>query len=149
MSDSAGREGDAGSASPRPTSGKRRLTDSPARSGLGAGADTSDAPEFPATSVDLHVDSTAIGEVGAALPRGVADRILPQASSRIDGHEICQPQHDASVPVPSDAFSVDELKERANKMFTGVSGGPRASHDSRAMAEVTVALLIAVMQGRR
>ena len=127
-------------------SGNCDRSDAPAQSELRTGADTNDAAESSASAADLHGDSTGLSEVGAALPSGSSETTFAQSSSTFNRHEICQPQHYVSVLPHAAAFSVEELKDRAVKMFAGSEGGPRASGSPSTMDAVTVALLIAAVK---
>ena len=145
-SGSGTREGGAGLGDTRDASGKRRRTTSPDRSEDGADAGTPDAQESPAEAAAVEADSTAVTDVEAALRRPPASVTSPVRRPRLDGHEDQSPENAAPEASLVKAFSLEELKERALLMFTGVSGGPRASEHPQTMAAVTVALLIAAVK---
>ena len=86
-----------------------------------------------------------VGDVQAALADGMTNESSQSAAPDPDRHKFNLPQHGPRVLLAAACFSVQELKERAIRMFIAALGdAPRSSRCGTNMCMVTAELIINV-----
>ena len=125
--------------------GKRSEQQRAAASSSAEGVSSNVCAKGQGVAVEVTGERPVVGDVQAALADGMTNESSHSAAPDPDRHKFNLPQHGPRVLLAAACFSVQELKERAIRMFIAALGdAPRSARCGTNMCMVTAELIINV-----